>query len=301
MQRKPLVCPDSSMLFGPITDRMQPEHRDRIHRVFTRYRALLAVPLIVGDEVWGALGIYYDEPRAFSAEDDRARVATSPTTSRSRSRTRSCASTPRRRPRPPSAAGSPATCTTPSRRRCSRPASSPRCCRGCGSATTTRALERLEELRQLTRGALAEMRTLLLELRPAALVEADLADVLRQLGRGRRHVGPAGDVMVEGEPRRLPPEQQVALYRIAQEALNNVAKHGRRDARRRHAALRGPGACELTVADDGRGFDRRGRGGDHHGLRHHARARGERRRTFCSRERARARARASASCCDDDR
>jgi signal transduction histidine kinase len=41
---------------------------------------------------------------------------------------------------------------------------------------------RLEELRQLTRGALAEMRTLLLELRPAALVEVELNDLLRQLG-----------------------------------------------------------------------------------------------------------------------
>src|SRR5512138_3291935 len=40
---------------------------------------------------------------------------------------------------------------------------------------------RLEELRQLTRGALAEMRTLLLELRPTALTEAALADLLKQL------------------------------------------------------------------------------------------------------------------------
>ena len=41
--------------------------------------------------------------------------------------------------------------------------------------------KRLEEIRQLTRGALAEMRTLLLELSPAALVDADLGDLLRQL------------------------------------------------------------------------------------------------------------------------
>ena len=39
----------------------------------------------------------------------------------------------------------------------------------------------LQELRQLSRGALAEMRTLLLELRPAALMEANLDDLLRQL------------------------------------------------------------------------------------------------------------------------
>jgi len=43
------------------------------------------------------------------------------------------------------------------------------------------AQRRLEQVRQLTRGALAEMRTLLLELRPAALVEAELGDLLRQL------------------------------------------------------------------------------------------------------------------------
>src|SRR5271157_2533592 len=42
-------------------------------------------------------------------------------------------------------------------------------------------LQKLEEVRQLTRGALAEMRTLLFELRPAALADAELGDLLRQL------------------------------------------------------------------------------------------------------------------------
>ena len=42
-------------------------------------------------------------------------------------------------------------------------------------------LKKLEEVRQLTRGALAEMRTLLFELRPAALADAELSDLLRQL------------------------------------------------------------------------------------------------------------------------
>ena len=44
------------------------------------------------------------------------------------------------------------------------------------------ARKRLEELRQLTRGALAEMRTLLLELRPTALIEAEIGYLLHQLG-----------------------------------------------------------------------------------------------------------------------
>ena len=60
----------------------------------------------------------------------------------------------------------------------------------------------MEELRQLARGALAEMRTLLLELRPAALTEANLDELLRHLteaiiGRARTPV----TLTVEGDCR----------------------------------------------------------------------------------------------------
>jgi signal transduction histidine kinase len=121
--------------------------------------------------------------------------------------------------------------------------------------------QRLEELRQLTRGALAEMRMLLLELRPAALAETRLTDLLRQLGeavvgRARIPVEVEIDATVSA-----PPEVAVALYRIAQEALNNVVKH----AAAGHATVTLCGATEdggdgrdgleLTVADDGCGFD----------------------------------------------
>jgi two-component system nitrate/nitrite sensor histidine kinase NarX len=113
---------------------------------------------------------------------------------------------------------------------------------------------RLEEVRELTRGALAEMRTLLLELRPAALVEAEMGELLRQLAEattGRARVPVA--VEVEGEC-ALPPDVKVALYRIAQEALNNVAKHSgasQATVRLRCQAER----VELCISDDGRGFD----------------------------------------------
>jgi signal transduction histidine kinase len=116
---------------------------------------------------------------------------------------------------------------------------------------------RLEELRQLTRGALAEMRTLLLELRPSALVDAALNDLLRQLaesitGWARVPV----NVEVEGEC-TLPPEVKVALYRIAQEALNNVAKHT--GASQATVGLqRQPGQVRLRISDDGGGFDPEG-------------------------------------------
>jgi two-component system nitrate/nitrite sensor histidine kinase NarX len=122
---------------------------------------------------------------------------------------------------------------------------------------------RLQELRELTRGALAEMRTLLLELRPSALVETRLSDLLSQLaesitGRARLPVA----LEVHGEC-KVEADVRIALYRIAQEALNNVAKHA--DATRvtvtlccsplpivgRQAGLE----LELAICDDGIGFE----------------------------------------------
>jgi len=114
---------------------------------------------------------------------------------------------------------------------------------------------RLEEVRQLSRSALAEMRTLLFELRPAALAEAELGDLLRQLadtitGRGRL------PVTVEISSRTtLPSEVKVAFYRIAQEALNNVAKHSGATEAKVNLDCQMDKAI-LTVSDNGRGFDK---------------------------------------------
>lgn len=87
------------------------------------------------------------------------------------------------------------------------------------------ARKSLEDLRRLTRGAQAEMRELLAELRPSVLTDSSLGDLLRQLANaftGRTNI-PAR-VNVAGE-HVLSSELQVALYRICQEALNNIAKH----------------------------------------------------------------------------
>jgi two-component system nitrate/nitrite sensor histidine kinase NarX len=85
----------------------------------------------------------------------------------------------------------------------------------------------LEDLRRLTRGALAEMRELLAELRPSVLTDSSLGDLLRQLANaftGRTNVPVS--VNIAGE-HVLSAEIQVALYRICQEALNNIAKHAK--------------------------------------------------------------------------
>jgi GAF domain-containing protein/anti-sigma regulatory factor (Ser/Thr protein kinase) len=125
----------------------------------------------------------------------------------------------------------------------------------------------LVELRRLTRGALAEMRTLLIELRPAALTEMQLADLLRQLaeasaGRTRLEV----DVQVGGQPRQLPPEIQVAFYRLAQEALNNVVKHAHAGCASIELEYVGDDALRLSVTDDGRGFNQSNVAAGHLGL-----------------------------------
>ncbi len=130
---------------------------------------------------------------------------------------------------------------------------------------------RLEEVRQLTRGALAEMRTLLVELRPNALVEVPLPTLLRQLtealaGRSRINIqlsaeGDAGSASA----RKLPPDVQVGLYRLAQEALNNIVKHAK--ASQAVVTLRyNPESVRLTVIDNGTGFDPSTVTADHLGL-----------------------------------
>lgn len=111
-----------------------------------------------------------------------------------------------------------------------------------------------DELRRLTRGALAEMRVLLRELRPQAIAETDLVTLLTQLshGVGARHDIPV-DVRVDLR-RELPRDVHVAFYRIAQEAMNNVAKHA--DASSVFIELDGDGnEARLAVTDDGVGFD----------------------------------------------
>lgn len=124
---------------------------------------------------------------------------------------------------------------------------------------------RLEEISQLTKGALGEMRSLLIELRPQALVEADIRDLFRHLANafsGRELVPVHLDLAPDCE---LPAEVKITLYRIAQEAFNNIAKHA--GATRVEVCLKD---CEahvcLSIRDNGVGFDPANISPDHFGL-----------------------------------
>jgi nitrate/nitrite-specific signal transduction histidine kinase len=115
-------------------------------------------------------------------------------------------------------------------------------------------MQNLEELRQLTRGALAEMRTMLLEMRPEALERSDIKSLLTQLadafiGRVRVPVS----LIIQGDC-ALANDVKIVFYRVAQEALNNVAKHS--GARQVDVRLEcQPGQLRLLIKDDGLGFD----------------------------------------------
>jgi ligand-binding sensor domain-containing protein/signal transduction histidine kinase len=134
----------------------------------------------------------------------------------------------------------------------------------------------LKELRQLNRGALAEMRALLMELRPTAVMEVKLPDLLHQLTEAvTGRTGMIVNLDIRGSC-NLPSDVHVGLYRITQEALTNVVKH----AHATKVLLRL--WCEpsnpdvdpqnndlkvlLEVIDDGCGFDLESVLPDHFGL-----------------------------------
>jgi signal transduction histidine kinase len=136
------------------------------------------------------------------------------------------------------------------------------------------ALRALVDLRRLTSAAQAEMRALLLELRPEVLSRAPLEELLRTLVNTAvaKTAGPV-EAWLDPAP-ALPPDVQEALYRIAQEALHNAVKHAqpRRltvrltadpparvaiDGSTTSEATYWAGTLELEVADSGTGFDPR--------------------------------------------
>ncbi|NTU79927.1 MAG: GAF domain-containing protein [Chloroflexales bacterium] len=117
-----------------------------------------------------------------------------------------------------------------------------------------RAAQGAADLERLTGGALAEMRALLLELRPKALTEASLGSLLTLLCTSLQSRSATSITLEVGRDCTLAPQVQLACYRIAQEALNNVVKH----AAAAEVAVSVDCTLEkvlLQVTDDGQGFD----------------------------------------------
>lgn len=113
----------------------------------------------------------------------------------------------------------------------------------------------LEEISQVAAAAVQNAREISHGLRPYQLDRLGLAAALQDLGhRVAASGGPAVEVEASDAERAVGPTHAIHIFRIAQEALNNVIKHA--EARRVSITLRRDGtAVRLIVADDGRGMD----------------------------------------------
>lgn len=116
----------------------------------------------------------------------------------------------------------------------------------------------LERIGSLSHGALRSTRRIIADLRPQVLDELGLAAALCHMAdvhARRYHMHCKVEVDDDFDPKALPETVAACLYRVAQEALHNVAKHA--GATRAHVRLSmvGNHAVRLEIHDDGRGFD----------------------------------------------
>jgi len=111
----------------------------------------------------------------------------------------------------------------------------------------------IAETRALASQAMRELLSLARQLRPTALDDLGLEAAIAGQVEGLRRSGLEAELRAEGDLSELDDDAQLVLYRVAQEALTNAARHGeagRIDVTLRRAADR----VELEVSDDGRGF-----------------------------------------------
>jgi two-component system sensor histidine kinase UhpB len=121
--------------------------------------------------------------------------------------------------------------------------------------TLPTVLEKLRETKSLSNQTLTAMRQLSMDLRPTMLDDVGLIPTVRwyvQSFSNRLKI--ASNFQAVGFEEKLPPQIETALYRILQEALNNIAKHS--GATRIEISLeRRDGLVSASVTDNGRGFD----------------------------------------------
>jgi len=114
---------------------------------------------------------------------------------------------------------------------------------------------RLDSAKQLAESSVAAVRNLALLLRPSMLDDLGLAPALNWQAREvSRRTGMRVDVLAENLPEDLPDEHRTCVYRIVQEALNNVARHAGATAVIVKLELQ-PGEISMTIEDNGCGFD----------------------------------------------
>jgi signal transduction histidine kinase len=130
---------------------------------------------------------------------------------------------------------------------------------------TTEINKQIDELQVLRRRISEGIYRLMHDLRPAQLDDIGLTAALSSLvDDSRKHMGLTVDLQVKGQEKRLDPFVETVLFRVAQEALTNVARHAG-VTQAFIMVLYSPERVELIVKDEGRGFSANGHPFPHHG------------------------------------
>lgn len=257
-QFQPLAVADVTQLPALATENLHqnPEQWALIAEVMSRYHAMLGVPLVIKDEVYGGIVLYYVQPRQFSEEEIGLAVSFADQVALALENARLFDQAEQ-------------AAILEERQRLARELHdsvtqalygvtmfAEAATRLLVAGKVELATDHLNELRSTAQEALQEMRLLLFELRPPVLEEEGLIAALQtRLEAVERRSGLVTELNVAGdEEMLLPPKIEEGLYRIAQEALNNALKHAQAQRISIHLNLDSRQVA-LEIADDGRGFD----------------------------------------------
>lgn len=254
IQRQPVLITDTGQYLGELLENPDLKDFQRFwyKAILENFKAYLGIPLVVGEKLFGGLVFYYRQRRAYRNEDIQVGkvmggyVSLAIENAMLRTQTAEIAA-------------------HSERNRLARDLHDAVSQTLFSASLMAEVLpklwernpdagrEKLDELRLLTRGALSEMRTLLLELRPSTLSDMDLGDLYRHLANaftGRNRLMVELNLDGQADP---PPAVKEVFYRVAQEALNNISKHA--GATRVEVNLtRANDQASLKVEDNGRGF-----------------------------------------------
>ncbi|HCS40106.1 MAG TPA: hypothetical protein DIW44_11050 [Anaerolineaceae bacterium] len=228
IQGKPFAITDVSKALEVFVQPVMPETAILLQILSKNFRSEISVPLIIKQEVVGTLNLYYAQPRFFEQDEidlavsfcDQTALAIENARLREQTKQEAIAAERNRIARE---LHDSATQTIFSANLIAEVLPT------IWTRNSFEAQLGLEELHKLTQGALAEMRTLLLELRPIGLIETQLEVLIQQLAQGiSGRMNADMQVHIEGEA-VLPTEVKLVFYRIAQETLNNIAKHSGAD------------------------------------------------------------------------
>lgn len=282
LQGSPVALTDVANAADVLSQPLSPTTVSLLQAMSKYFRSELSVPLIIKQEIVGTLNLYYVSPRRFTQDDidlavsfcDQTALAMENARLRERAQEDAIAAERNRIARE---LHDSVTQTIFSASLIAEVLPT------IWTVDPVEAQHGLDDLRKLARGALAEMRTLLLELRPLGLGEVGLEDLLKQLGAGiSGRIRAEVNVHVQGEA-ILPTDVKLAFYRIAQETLNNAAKHSGADrvdieirsvlhsSSRKRKKAGTPQAIfsqsvHMSIRDNGRGFNPASVMGEHLGL-----------------------------------